>query len=322
VVEISKYAFENLRTDGELNLYRGRGRGKLRPILVVAPVLRQPDPEAVRRLQHEYSLLEGLDLDCAPKPLALIRHEGRTMLVLEDPDPDVVGLDRLSGQPMELGQFLRIATNLAAGLGELHRRGLIHKDIKPAHILVDPTTDKVWFIGFGIASQLPREHQILEPPEIIAGTLAYMAPEQTGRMNRSIDSRSDLYSLGIALYQMLTGSLPFIASEPIEWRVDENSLSPQVQQDLLRIGQEAISNALRHAQPTEIRVSLRGYPSNLLLRVTDNGNGLARARLVSEGKGFSFANMRARAKNLGARLDIQSKPGHGTSVIVCLPLSS
>jgi signal transduction histidine kinase len=95
-----------------------------------------------------------------------------------------------------------------------------------------------------------------------------------------------------------------------------------VQQDLLRIGQEAISNALRHAQPTEIRVSLRGYPSNLLLRVTDNGNGLARARLVSEGKGFSFANMRARAKNLGARLDIQSKPGHGTSVIVRLPLSS
>jgi len=217
VIEISKYAFENLRTDGQLNFYRGSGTGELRPILVVAPVLRQPDPEAIRRLEHEYSLLEELDLGCALKPLALIRHEGRTMLILQDPGPEVFGLDRLLGQPMELGRFLRIAINLAAGLGELHRRGLIHKDIKPAHILVDTTTDKVWFTGFGIASQLPRERQILEPPEVIDGTLANMAPEQTGRMNRSIDSRSDLYSLGITLYQMLTGSLPFVASEPMEW---------------------------------------------------------------------------------------------------------
>jgi serine/threonine protein kinase len=217
VVEISKYAFENLRTDGELNLYRGSGTGELPPILVLAPVARQPAPESIRRLEHEYSLLQALDLGCALKPLSLIRHEGRTMLILQDPGPEVFGLDRLLGQPMELGRFLRIAINLAAGLGELHRRGLIHKDIKPAHLLVDTTTDKVWLTGFGIASQLPRERQFLEPLEVIAGTLAYMAPEQTGRMNRSIDSRSDLYSLGITLYQMLTGSLPFVASEPIEW---------------------------------------------------------------------------------------------------------
>ncbi|MBV9731267.1 MAG: histidine kinase, partial [Verrucomicrobia bacterium] len=101
-------------------------------------------------------------------------------------------------------------------------------------------------------------------------------------------------------------------------RVDEKSLSPQVQQDLLRIGQEAISNALRHAQPAEIKVSLRVNPSNLVLKVTDNGSGLAKARLVSGGQGFGFANMRARAKNLGATLDIRTKPGQGTSVIVRL----
>ena len=104
-------------------------------------------------------------------------------------------------------------------------------------------------------------------------------------------------------------------------RVDEQALSPQVQQDLLRIGQEAISNALRHAQPSEIKVSLRGNQSNLVLRITDNGSGLARSRPLSESHGFGFANMRARAKNLGATLDVESKPGHGTSVIVRLPLA-
>src|SRR5207302_56336 len=77
--------------------------------------------------------------------------------------------------------------------------------------------DRVWLIGFGIASRLARERQPLEPPEFIAGTLAYMAPEQTGRMNRSIDSRSDLYALGATLYELLTGSLPFTASDPMEW---------------------------------------------------------------------------------------------------------
>ena len=82
---------------------------------------------------------------------------------------------------------------------------------------MNPVTGQCWLRGFGIASRLPRERQAAEPPEFIAGTLAYMAPEQTGRMNRSIDSRSDLYALGVTLYEMLTGSLPFTASDPMEW---------------------------------------------------------------------------------------------------------
>jgi PAS domain S-box-containing protein len=118
---------------------------------------------------------------------------------------------------MEMGQFLRIATGLATASGQLHKCGLIHKDLKPHNVLVDPTTGKVWLMGFGIASRLPRERQSPDPPEFIAGTLAYMAPEQTGRMNRSIDARSDLYALGVTLYEMLTGSLPFTASDPMEW---------------------------------------------------------------------------------------------------------
>src|SRR5262249_12685252 len=126
-------------------------------------------------------------------------------------------LDRLLGKPMELADFLRPAVGLAAALRQMHGRGLVHKDLKPANILVNRASGAAWLTGFGIASRLPRARQAPAPPESIAGTLAYMAPEQTGRMNRSIDSRSDLYSLGITLYQMLTGSLPFTASDPMEW---------------------------------------------------------------------------------------------------------
>src|SRR3989442_9179755 len=118
---------------------------------------------------------------------------------------------------MELGRFLRLAIGIAAALRNVHQHGLVHKEIKPSNILVNGASGEVRLTGFGIASRLPRERQSPEPPEVIAGTLAYMAPEQTGRMNRSIDSRGDLYSLGVALYQMLPGSLPFTAPDPMEW---------------------------------------------------------------------------------------------------------
>src|SRR5260370_26506681 len=104
---------------------------------------------------------------------------------------------------------------MGAGLGEVHQRGLVHKNIKPQNIVVNRATDEIKLTGFGIASRLPRERQAPEPPETIAGTLAYMAPEQTGRMNRSIDSRSDLYSLVVTLYQMLTGQLPVTSADPL-----------------------------------------------------------------------------------------------------------
>ena len=103
-------------------------------------------------------------------------------------------------------------------------------------------------------------------------------------------------------------------------KVCEESLAPSVQQDLLRIAQEAISNAIRHARPTVISLSLRRNPPNLVLKIRDNGSGIANDR--SSGEGFGFANMRARAKNIGAELDIRSRAGSGTSVVVRLPIIS
>jgi PAS domain S-box-containing protein len=171
--------------------------------------------ESINRLTHEYELKDHLDAAWALRPVDLVRERGRTMLVVEYTGGEP--LDRIIRQPMEIGRFLRLAVALSAALNRLHGRGLIHKDIKPGNVLVSSVTGQVWLTGFGIASRLPRERQSPEPPEFIAGTLAYMAPEQTGRVNRSIDSRSDLYSLGMTFYEMLTGTLPFAASDPMEW---------------------------------------------------------------------------------------------------------
>src|SRR5258707_7663 len=218
MTELSGYVLETLRKGGEFILYRGRQRGNPSPVLLLAPIAEQPTPASLRRLEHEYSLAAELDPTWAAQPLALTHHEGGTFLVLRDRGGEPMDriLHRGQGQPLELTRCLRLAIGLATAVGQVHRHGLIHKDIKPANALVDDFGN-VRLTRFGIASQLPHEFQAPAPPEVIAGTLAYMAPEQTGRMNRSIDARSDLYSLGVTLYQMLTGVLPFAAADPLEW---------------------------------------------------------------------------------------------------------
>jgi PAS domain S-box-containing protein len=206
---------ETLWGDGEFVLSRGVWDGEPFPIIAVMPSAAQPSPETLARLKHAYALREELDPAWAARPLRLELHKGRLTLLMEDPGGEP--LLRLTGRPWKIASFLRLAIGIATALGQVHQRGLIHKDIKPANILVNAVTGAVWLTGFGIASRLPRERQAASPPEVIAGTLAYMAPEQTGRMNRSIDFRSDLYALGVTLYEILTGELPFAASDPMEW---------------------------------------------------------------------------------------------------------
>ena len=195
--------------------WRDTTEGGRNGVLVMLPATEQPTPAALDRLAHEYSFKDELDRTWAVRPLELERDRGQTVLVLEDPGGELLG--GLLGTPMEVGRFLPLAVGVAAALGKMHQQGLIHKDIKPANILMNKASGEVRLTGFGIASRLPRERQAPSPPEFIAGTLPYMAPEQTGRMNRSIDSRSDLYSLGVTFYQTLTGALPFSAHDPLEW---------------------------------------------------------------------------------------------------------
>jgi PAS domain S-box-containing protein len=215
VIDLSQYAFEALRKEDEFILHRGRSKDNGSQVLVLAPLAEYPAPEILKCLEHAYSLREELDPTWAARPIGIARHWDRSVLVLEDPGG--VPLDQSLRQPLDLAFWLRVAIGLSTAIGHLHQRGIIHKDIKPANVLVDPVTGQCWLRGLLVATRLRRERQAPEPPEFIAGTLPHMAPEQTGRMNRSIDSRSDLYSLGVTLYQMLTGSLPFAAADPMEW---------------------------------------------------------------------------------------------------------
>jgi serine/threonine protein kinase len=217
--DLAHYTLQPLRTDAEFELFRGRhsgpGDGSAPSILLRTAITDPPSTASLRKMQEEYALRSELDPAYVVRPLALIQGGARPTLVLEDPGG--TPLDLLLDGPMEIARFLRLAIRIAAALGHVHSRRLVHKDVKPANILASTARDEALLMGLGIASRVPRERQSLQPPEFIAGSLAYMAPEQTGRMNRSIDSRSDLYALGVTLYEMLTGSLPFTATDPMEW---------------------------------------------------------------------------------------------------------
>ncbi|KQV78132.1 AAA family ATPase [Rhizobium sp. Root1220] len=204
--------FQVLLEDDERALVRIKASP---PYLVVGPVDTRRSREIAARLSNELSLRPHLDSSWAVRPNELKVSNGVTSLTFEDPGGDC--LKRLLGAFVDIRSFLRLAIAISDSVAKLHAAGLLHKDIKPSNILVSSSGDRVWLTGFGIASRLPKERQTPAPPEIIAGTFAYMAPEQTGRMNRSIDARSDLYSLGVTLYETLTGVLPFVAADPVEW---------------------------------------------------------------------------------------------------------
>jgi PAS domain S-box-containing protein len=212
---------EKLTDHGDLALFRAvADQDKQSSFLVLAPQGPLSMPETLARLQHVHALREELDATWATTPRELVEQDGQPLLLLEDPSSqgsDAMLLSHSVGTTFELGTLLRVARGIAAALARLHARGLVHKDIRPSNVFVSMTDGRAWLTSFAIASRLPRERQSPVPPEVIAGTFAYMSPEQTGRMNRSIDSRSDLYSLGVTLHELATGALPFRAQTPLEW---------------------------------------------------------------------------------------------------------
>ena len=257
-------AIEPLWDDGEFVLSRKVSGERSATVLLTVPSLAQPQLGTIQQLEHFYSLRDQLNPAWAARPLAFSQSQGRPTLVLEDPGGEP--LIRSLGVAMEPLPFLNVAVALTNAVSRLHDGGLIHKDLKPANILVNAATGRVTLTGFGVASRLPRERQAPQPPESIAGTLAYMAPEQTGRVNRSVDSRSDLYAIGVTFYQMLTGALPFNATSPIEWvhcHVARNPRSPSEIVHRIPVALSAVVMKLLAKRPEERYQTAAGVEADL-----------------------------------------------------------
>ena len=185
-----------------------------RSVLVASPA--HPDDvfEFMKRAEHQYQLRNKLASDWAARPLSLDYNDGRVELALDDPGG--LPVEQLMGSGLEMGLFLQASIAIIQACRKMHESGLIHRDLNPKNILLAHDRRSAHFIGFDIACAWSRDQRAVSASEPFAGNLAYMAPEQSGRMNLSIDCRSDLYAVGVTFYQMLTGEAPFTATDPME----------------------------------------------------------------------------------------------------------
>ena len=207
---------ETLDESASMVVYRGVRRHDGAAVIIKTLRSDSPAPQDIEHLRREYEIEGRLDSPYVVTPYEFDTN-GSPPLLLVFADFGGQPLARLLGNPFETGRFLEIALHLAAALADIHRQDIIHKDITPANILIDPHSGRLKLTGFGIAAPLARFPGSEPGSTSIEGSLPYMSPEQTGRMNRGIDHRSDLYSLGVTFYEMLTGGLPFHAADPPEW---------------------------------------------------------------------------------------------------------
>lgn len=232
-MELSRYSLETLVHEGaETALYRGHRQENGARVVVKVTRDEYPSWRALSRLRMEHALLSELQgLPGIPRVEELV-SEGRLLgLVLEDLGPTNLGQWIAARGHLDPTTAIAIAIPVAKTLSALHARRIVHKDVKPSNIMIDESTLEPHLIDFGIATRLGRETQEAAIAAGLQGTLAYMAPEQTGRMNRPLDFRSDLYSLGVTLYEMLTGTLPFSTTdvdEAIHAHLAKTPLSPSV----------------------------------------------------------------------------------------------
>lgn len=209
--DITEVIYEGINTI----IYRGISQTNQQKVILKILKEDYPTLDAITRLKHEYKITENLDLEGIVNILRLETQQNRLILVLEDFGGQSLK-EVLNNQKLDLLKFLNIAVQLAKALVSLHSHNIIHKDIKADNIIINPKTGEVKLTDFSIASRLSKEKLQLTNPNQLEGTLTYMSPEQTGRMNRVLDYRTDFYSLGVTFYEMLTGRVPFQSKDPLE----------------------------------------------------------------------------------------------------------
>jgi predicted ATPase/GAF domain-containing protein len=206
-------------------LYRGRRLCDQRPVLLKLPRRNPATPAEVAWLARERTLLQELDCAGVPRVLEFLRHAGQDCLVLEDEG----GMPLLVLRACGLAEFFKLALPLTSLLGELHRRGIIHQNLNPRSILLDPATGAVWLSDFSCAVRGTGETATHWPPQLLRSSLPYLAPEQTGRMQCPTDYRADFYALGVTFYELLTGLQPFCSSDVLEllhWHIAKPPVPP------------------------------------------------------------------------------------------------
>ena len=215
MINISGYQItEELYKSANSLVYRGRREDK-QPVIL--KMLRQayPSPEEIARFQREYEITRNFDLIGIVDVYSLESDHNRWLMILEDFGGQSLDQLKLAGK-LALTDFLSLAIEITDILGQIHQRYIIHKDINLSNIVFNPTTRQIKLIDFGISTALSRENSTFRNPNLLEGTLAYISPEQTGRMNRAIDYRTDFYSLGVTFYELLTGQLPFPIQDALE----------------------------------------------------------------------------------------------------------
>ncbi len=226
------HIIEEIYNGSRTQVYRGVSESNQKVIIKLLKT-EYPTFSELVQFRNQYTITKNLDLPGIVKPIALLNYRNAFALVMEDVGAVSLAeytanskqLDNIQSNnsdtspqssPLALDEFLPIALQVVQTLEGLYHNRIIHKDIKPHNIIINPETKEIKLIDFSISSLLPRENQEIQNPNVLEGTLAYMSPEQTGRMNRGIDYRTDFYSLGVTFYQLLTGQLPFNSTEPME----------------------------------------------------------------------------------------------------------
>jgi predicted ATPase/GAF domain-containing protein/tRNA A-37 threonylcarbamoyl transferase component Bud32 len=216
MINIPGYTIYEKIYDGHKNtVYRGKSDREQRPVIIKKLNSECPSLEEIARLKQEYEITQAIACEGIVKSYALESYRHGFVLILEDFGGQSLR-KFIKNQVLSDFDFLTIAISLTDTLTKLHQIPIIHKDIKPSNIIINPATKQVKLTDFSIASNLSCEHQNTPNSYLLQGTLAYMSPEQTGRINRVIDYRSDFYSLGVTFYEMLTGTLPFSSNDPME----------------------------------------------------------------------------------------------------------